>query len=49
LADDERPLQGPNGRKPAHQLTGAELTQILDAMRGRKLLNMLRLGIVEPA
>jgi SAM-dependent methyltransferase len=49
LAEETRPLASPSGQKPANALTEAELDEVLQAMRGQKLLNMLRLGIVMPA
>ena len=45
LADEKRPLQGPRGRKSARDLTAEECREILEAFRGRKLINMQRIGI----
>ncbi|MBB4285547.1 class I SAM-dependent methyltransferase [Roseospira goensis] len=49
LASETRPLPGPGGQKPARDITADDLNEVLGAMRGRKLYNMLRLGIVAPA
>jgi len=48
LAEARTPLPTPKGQKPAKDLTEADLGEVLEAMRGRKLINMLRLGIVTP-
>jgi len=49
LAEETRPLPSPNGQKPAKDIPESDLAEVLKAMRGRKLLNMLRLGVAVPA
>ena len=46
LKEETRPLPSGKGQKPAKEITGEELEQVLAALRGRKLLNLLRLGVV---
>jgi SAM-dependent methyltransferase len=47
LADRTARLPVPSGRKPAKDISRDELQQVLDAMRGRKIHNMLRWRIAE--
>ncbi|NBB83304.1 MAG: methyltransferase domain-containing protein [Alphaproteobacteria bacterium] len=49
LANESRPMPTLKGTKPGKALGAADLEETLRLMRGRKLVNMLRLGIVEPA
>ena len=48
LSEVTHVLPTPNGNKPGKDITESDLRQVLDAMRGQKLTNMLRLGIVTP-
>ena len=47
LADQTARLPVPSGRKPAKEISQDELREVLDAMRGRKIHNMLRWRIAE--
>jgi SAM-dependent methyltransferase len=48
LAEETRPLPTPKGQTRASEITTEQHQEVLDAIRGRKLTNMLRLGIVTP-
>jgi|GEM_PF-1257942 len=47
LQEETRPLPTTKGPKKGKDISTEELEEVLQAMRGRKMLNMLRLGIVE--
>lgn len=46
LADETRLLPVVKGRKKGQDISTEELDEVLQAMKGRKMLNMLRLGIL---
>jgi len=48
LAEETRPLPSPQGQKSGKDLTAEDLQEVLDAIRGRKLFNLIKLGIVVP-
>ncbi|MFB6261370.1 MAG: hypothetical protein ABEJ96_09170, partial [Thiohalorhabdaceae bacterium] len=48
LAESRKPILTGNGNKPANALQLSDLREELQRLRGRKLLNMFRLGIAEP-
>ncbi|NBD31418.1 MAG: methyltransferase domain-containing protein [Cyanobacteria bacterium] len=48
LADETRSLPSGKGQKPGKNLKEEDLKEVLRALRGRKLFNLLRLGIVVP-
>ncbi|NBD33965.1 MAG: methyltransferase domain-containing protein [Cyanobacteria bacterium] len=48
LKNETRPLPSGKGQKPAKDLQEDELGEVLRALRGRKLFNLLKLGVVTP-
>lgn len=48
LATETRLLPTMTGQKKAMDITVEELGEVLRAMRGRKMVNMIRLGIIKP-